>query len=328
MKKEFSISNDKVLLNFSAKYCTNFESVLESEGFRRVLDVYLKKSEKNVTLSYRFLTDSLGSKDRHFIKRELLKLFKWLTIMDANEIIEIESNYRAIFEDNQEFIKVIEDLYLFWRRLERYTIIHTDKVRQGIAAMNFTEANSEFAKLILRLYRRIEENILGVSPKVFRQIPAGGNCSLMINSLLWPVPNCYEILEDISFIDSILLEAPFITYPKKNTRNGIFKEIKHNPLEYAHITKEHWFCYPAKVGELLAYVYFHRDFMEHGVTLCNLFEMAKVEECRGRKPDMIYVFGATDEDEELKTVFYDDKDNNIMLGYVNYSDEKDAINTA
>lgn len=323
MKKEFSISNDKVLLNFSAKYCTNFESVLDSEGFRRVLDVYLKKSEKNVTLSYRFLTDSLGSKDRHFIKRELLKLFKWLTIMDANEIIEIESNYRAIFEDNQEFIKVIEDLYLFWRRLERYTIIHTDKVRQGIAAMNFTEANSEFAKLILRLYRRIEENILGVSPKVFRQIPAGGNCSLMINSLLWPVPNCYEILEDISFIDSILLEAPFITYPKKNTRNGIFKEIKHNPLEYAHITKEHWFCYPAKVGELLAYVYFHRDFMEHGVTLCNLFEMAKVEECRGRKPDMIYVFGATDEDEELKTVFYDDKDNNIMLGYVNYSDEID-----
>ena len=63
--------------------------------------------------------------------------------------------------------------------------------------------------------------------------------------------------------------------------------------------------------------------MEHGVTLCNLFEMAKVEECRGRKPDMIYVFGATDEDKELKTVFYDDEENNIMLGYVNYSDEID-----
>ncbi len=43
--------------------------------------------------------------------------------------------------------------------------------------------------------------------------------------------------------------------------------------------------------------------MEHGVTLCNLFEMAKVEECRGRKPDMIYVFGATDEDKELKQYF-------------------------
>ena len=33
MKKEFSISNDKVLMNFSARYCNNFESLLESEGF-------------------------------------------------------------------------------------------------------------------------------------------------------------------------------------------------------------------------------------------------------------------------------------------------------
>ena len=115
-------------MNFSAKYCTNFESVLDSEGFRRVLDVYLKKSEKNVTLSYRFLSDSLGSNDSHFIKTELLKLFKWLTIMDANEILEIESNYKAIFQDKQEFIKVVEDLYLFWRRLERYTIIQNDKI--------------------------------------------------------------------------------------------------------------------------------------------------------------------------------------------------------
>ena len=44
MKKEFSISNDKVLMNFSTRYCNNFESLLESEGFRRVLSVYLKRS--------------------------------------------------------------------------------------------------------------------------------------------------------------------------------------------------------------------------------------------------------------------------------------------
>ena len=30
MKKEFSISNDKVLMNFSARYCNNFESLLEN----------------------------------------------------------------------------------------------------------------------------------------------------------------------------------------------------------------------------------------------------------------------------------------------------------
>ena len=43
MKKEFSISNDKVLLNFSAKYCTNFESVLDSEGFRCIFKEVRKK---------------------------------------------------------------------------------------------------------------------------------------------------------------------------------------------------------------------------------------------------------------------------------------------
>jgi hypothetical protein len=62
--------------------------------------------------------------------------------------------------------------------------------------------------------------------------------------------------------------------------------------------------------------------MSHGITLCNLFEMAKREECRGRKPDIVYVFGATDDD-KLKTVFYDDDENNIMVGYVNYSHEID-----
>ena len=323
MKKEFSISNDKVLINFSAKYCTNYETLLDCEGFRRVLDVYLKNAERKRTLSYRYLTEKLGTKDIYKIRRELTKLFKWLTIMDAKEIVEVENSYEELFVDKQQFIKVIEDLYLYWRRMEKYTIIQTDKIRQGLAAMNFTDANTAFTKLILKLYRKVEENILGVSPQVFRQIPAGGNCSIMINRVLWPIPSEYEVLEEINFIDSILIEAPFITYPKKNTRNGIFTEIKENPLKYTHMNKEHWFCYPAKVGELLAYVYFHRDFMEHGITLCNLFEMARVDECRGRKPDMIYVFGAKDEQEELKTVFYDDKDNDIMLGYVNYSDEID-----
>lgn len=322
MKKEFSISNDKVLMNFSTRYCNNFESLLESEGFRRVLSVYLKKSEKKRTLSYRYLIKSLNTTDITSLREDITKIFKWLTIMDVKEVVELNPRYSELLSNKEEFINVIEDFYLFWRRLERYTIIQNDKVSQGLAAMNFTEANSAFEKLILKFYRKIEQNVLGRTPQVFRQITAGGNCSIMINKLLWPIPKGYESLEDINFIDCILLEPPFITYPKKNTRNGMFSEVNNNPLKYAHINKEHWFCYPAKVGELIAYIYFHRDFMNHGITLCNLFEMAKREECRGRQPDIVYVFGIND-GEELKTVFYDDEENNIMLGYVNYSEEID-----
>ncbi|MEN8077164.1 hypothetical protein ABFP60_09385 [Clostridioides difficile] len=322
MKKEFSISNDKVLMNFSARYCNNFESLLESEGFRRVLNVYLKKAEKKRTLSYRYLIKSLNTTELSIIREDITKVFRWLTIIDAKEVIELNSKYEELLSNKEEFVNVIEDFYLFWRRLERYTVIQNDKISQGLAAMNFTEANSSFEKLILKFYRKIEQNVLGRNPQVFRQITAGGNCSIMVNKLLWPIPSGYEVLEDVNFIDCILLEPPFITYPKKNTRNGMFTEVKENPLRYSHINKEHWFCYPAKVGELIAYIYFHRDFMNHGITLCNLFEMAKREECRGRRPDIVYVFGINDS-EALKTVFYDDEENNIMLGYVNYSEEID-----
>ena len=322
MKKEFSISNDKVLMNFSTRYCNNFESLLESEGFRRVLSVYLKKSEKKRTLSYRYLVNSLNTTEISSLREDITKIFKLLTIIDTKEIVELNPRYSDILSNKEEFINLIEDFYLFWRRLERYTIIQNDKISQGLAAMNFTEANSAFEKLILKFYRKIEQNVLGRNPKVFRQITAGGNCSIMINKLLWPIPNGYEVLEDINFIDCILLEPPFIIYPKKNTRNGMFSEVHNNPLKYTHINKEHWFCYPAKVGELIAYIFFHRDFMNHGITLCNLFEMAKREECRGRRPDIVFVFGIND-GEDLKTVFYDDDENNIMLGYINYSEEID-----
>ena len=322
MKKEFSISNDKVLMNFSTRYCNNFESLLESEGFRRVLSVYLKKSEKKRTLSYRYLIKALNTTEITSLREDITKIFKWLTIIDVKEIIELNPRYSELLSNKEEFINVIEDFYLFWRRLERYTIIQNDKVSQGLAAMNFTEANSAFEKLILKFYRKIEQSVLGRTPQVFRQITAGGNCSIMINKMLWPIPKGYELLEDINFIDCILLEPPFITYPKKNTRNGMFSEVHNNPLKYANINKDHWFCYPAKVGELIAYIYFHRDFMNHGITLCNLFEMAKREECRGRRPDIVYIFGIND-GEQLKTVFYDDEENNIMLGYINYSEEID-----
>jgi hypothetical protein len=323
MRKEFSISNDKIIINFTAKYCKTFESLLESEGFRRVLDVYLKQAQKKKNLSYNYLSNGLKEDDIAGLRKDLAKVFKCLTVMSAGEIIDTNPKYEELLSNKEGFIRVVEDFYLFWRRLERYTLIHSGKVEQGLAAMSFTEANDRFSNLVLSLYRKVEKNVLGVAPKVFRELPAGGNASIMINKVVWPVPKGYEILEDIPFVDSILLEAPFITYPKRNTRDGMFTEIDENPLRAANINKDHWFCYPAKVGELLAYIYFHRDFMEHGITLCNLFEMARKEECRGRKPDIVYVYGATDDGQELKTVFYDDVKNDIMLGYINHSEKID-----
>ncbi|NFI95244.1 phosphoenolpyruvate carboxykinase [Clostridium botulinum] len=324
MKKEFSMSNDKVMINFTTKYCNNIDSVLESEGFRRVLTSYLEKSKRKNTLTYRFLTDSLESNDTSKICKALIKAIKFLTIMSVEEIVELSPGFEVLLTNKDSFIRFVEEFYSYWRRLERYTIIHRYKLRKGLAAMSFTEANAEFSVIILKLYRKVEKNVLGYQPKVYRQIPAGGNACIMIHQMDWPIPKGYEALEEIPFIDNILLETPFITYPKRNTRDGVFSEINENPLKYTNINKEHWFCYPAKIGESLAYIYFHRDYMEHGITLCNLFEMARTEEIRGRRPDIVFVFGANDENgKDLKTVFYNDDKNDIMLGYINHSDKID-----
>ena len=63
--------------------------------------------------------------------------------------------------------------------------------------------------------------------------------------------------------------------------------------------------------------------MSQGIALCNLFELAREEEYKNRKPDIIYVYGVKDYDTEMKTVFYDDKENNMIVGYANYGEDID-----
>lgn len=331
MQKEFSLSSGKAMINFTAKYCDNADALLNSYGFRKVLGAYLEKTKKKGSNLYKYLEESLGdstlqnevvSRDE-IISDNLVEAFKLLMVLNGDELCSINSKYKALLSNRDIFILVIEDLYNFWRKLERYTIVQNSKREEGLQNVSFIDANNEFSKLVLSVYRKVEENISGTKPQIYRQLPAGGNAGLILNNINWPSPEEYGCLNNIPFIDSIVLDPPFITYPKKNTRDGLFKETFENPLKDCSINVDHWFCYPAKVGSLLAFIYFHRDFMAHGVTLCNLFEIAKEQEYKNRKPDMIYVFGAHDESQEPKTIFYDDKKNNLMLGYVSYDESID-----
>lgn len=321
MQKEFSLSSGKAMINFTAKYCDSPEALLNSYGFKTVLEAYIKKISRTETNVYKYLNNYL--KDENNFSGNIIDTFKLLMVMKASEVRRLNTIYNELLTDKDMFISFIEDLYNFWRKLERYTIVQNDKLGNGLQNVSFISANNDFSNLILTVYRTVEENVLDEKPRIYRQLPAGGNAGLILNSVPWPCPDGYEALIDIPFIESIMLDPPFITYPKKNKRDGIFSETPGNPLADSEINPDHWFCYPAKVGTLLAYIYFHRDFMAHGVTLCNLFELAAENEYKGKKPDLIYVFGARDDCEKPKTVFYDDKENNIMLGYISYDESID-----
>lgn len=200
MKKEFSMSNDKVMINFTAKYCNSFEAILESDGFRRILEVYLRRAKKKNSVAYRYLSKTLDTDSLIDIRRDLTVVIKYLTVMSVEEIIEISDSYSKLLEDRDKFVVFIEDFYLFWRKLERYTIVHRYKVQQGLAAVSFTEANANFSTLILSLYRKIEQHVAGYQPKVYRQIPAGGNACIMIHEMEWVRPNGYEALEEVPLL--------------------------------------------------------------------------------------------------------------------------------
>lgn len=316
--KEFSQTNDNVLMNFSVKYCQTENELLQSAGFQKVLKNYVRSLEKNERNLFLHFHDICGDD----LVETFIKLFKLLIALGLDEIKDSSEVFSRIFKNRVELLEFIEGLYNYWRHLERYAVIFTKEKTNGIQRVNFIEGTNNFNNLVLKTYRRISANITGETPNVYRQLAAGVNAGLIVNEMEWELPSGYECLENIPFIESIILRPPFICYPKRNKRTGTYPEIQYNPLADIATNPGHWFCYPAKVGESLAYVYFHRDYMAHGIALCNLFELAKVDEYRGKKPDIIYVFGARS-DSEKESKFYHDLENDIYIGIAYHTDEID-----
>lgn len=55
MKKEFSLSTGKAMINFTAKYCDTAEALFNSYGFKRVLQAYMEKIKKRETNVYKYI---------------------------------------------------------------------------------------------------------------------------------------------------------------------------------------------------------------------------------------------------------------------------------
>jgi hypothetical protein len=323
MHKEFYLNSGKAMINFTAKYCNTAEKLFNSHGFNTVLQAYLAKIKRKESNIYRYINISIEEENADIIIKHIIKAFKLLMVLNVEEVRKLNGKYEKLLEDKERFISFIEELYGFWRKIERYTIVQNSKISDGLQSVSFIDANNQFSQLILDTYRKVEESVLGDKPKVYRQLPVGGNAGLILNDIKWTYPKEYLCLQNVPFIQSILLDPPFIIYPKKNKRDGTFTECFENPLKNSNINADHWLCYPAKVGSLLAYIYFHRNYMAHGLSLCNLFELASQEEYKEKKQDIVYVFGIRDTSNEIKTVFYDDKENEIMLGYVNHNEKID-----
>lgn len=320
MKESFILSKKNAVLNFTKYYCTSNVELLESEAFYLIVDVhfkYLKRKEKPLYYSLK----SLEADETELIN-DLVILFKLLLTLEVNEIKAVNLKLEKYLDHKDQVLEFVETLYDYWRSLERYALVFNTRTQKGIQNSQFIHAHDEFQRLILDTYRSISERIMSRTYKVYRQLIAGVNAGIILNEYsLSHEKGVYDILRPIPIIESIILHPPFITYPSRNKRDGIFKEVAINPLQDVDIDSDDFLCYPAKVGRYFALIYFHRDFMSMGVTLANLFELAEVDYVENNKPDIIYVFGV--KDEEAKTCFYNDKEADILVGYASYSEEFD-----
>lgn len=307
MRDALYIHDQLALINFSAFYPQTTDEILSHDSFRYFLDTYLTRLSKSDPDTYHWLVQAEPQ------SKALPKIIRFLKLMMVLDMKEIDSPY---LKDIPKLTSLIEDAYNVWRTLQRCSFIKVSSSMSGQVA-NFIDADTRYNSLVLSLYRGVQEKLQGHKNRVYRQLQAGTNASMVLRDIKWPLIEGYECLKGIPFAESILLRTPLLLHPKGTKRYGSFQPTDVDPFKGLEMDREQWFCYPAKVGQLLIFIYVHYDFTFSGISNANLFELADRDEVLKRKPDGIMLFGLRDGSEE--TVYHYDKKQAIWSAKVSYS---------
>lgn len=307
MKETLYLTNDLAIVNYSAGYAQNGDMLLNSTTFSNYVHNYIDYLKETHEDLYYF---AVNGKTPREATNDILRLFRMLRIFKLDEIESVYLN------DKKRLLEFVEEMYNFWKKHQRFSVASVGN-GNAMTDMSFVAADSNFNNLILGLFRSIEEQIMGRKNKVYRQLQAGTNSAISVRKNKTKLSAKYDKLKDIEFINSVMLRTPMLLHPKSNKRTGMFTEIDNNPIEEFTGTPDEWFCYPCKIGTLLAFIYFHRDFISSAVSLANLFELANADECT-KKPDLIVLFG--NEDGKDQTTFHYDKEEDVWVGCVSYNE--------
>lgn len=306
-------SKKSIFLDFNTQYCTTTNELLNSETFYKILKSFIHQTKKKRPSWWEEYEEigclHGGSGD---IANHLIHVFKLITVFPIEEISD------DLLTKKDLLLILIEELYNYWRHFERYAFIINNGQKRGLQKISFMNAENAFSNLVLLTYRLISEKIMGNSYRVYRQVSAGSNASFILQNSDEVFNGEYESLNSIRLIHTIILHAPFIVYPQNTKRKGVFKEVEFNPIKNLSFNKKEWFCFPLKVGNHRARVFFHRDYMNLGLTLANLFEIDLNSE--DSQVDLILVYGGNSE-KINESVFYEDTHNSCFVGYVPYGEE-------
>ena len=313
--RQFIIQTDRVI-------CTTPVELIRSDMFRHVMALYVRELKQHESP----LVEALGiAGDPGAAVEFMTELLSGLCARPLEELASSQPSWAHFTTPGAKnaLHEFVEGLYDYWRRFYRFMVLRSEPGTEGHDRRPyraFNEIMEGFTHLVRSTYRDLCENIVGDHPRIYRQVAAGCNVGLIAVPKEPGLDSAYAgIVDGVPFIRQVLIAPPLIIDPPMNTRTGEFKRVDVNPLEGLSINREEWLCYPAQVGPLIIYVYFHQRFMGLGCALSNLFELA-TDAHIGNGPDAMFMFGVPPEAMscfgELPTVFYDDEETGMITAAI------------
>lgn len=166
--------------------------MLNSDSFLELTKSFINYHKKDSTRVYAYIEQFFINSSVDSLARELTDILKLLTVMNIEEISTKINKYHNLEKQKDGLLKIVEEFYNYWRNLERYSIIEQNENSIGVGVVNFVETNEKLKNMILQAYRRVEMSILGVWPKVYRQVPAAADASIMIRNFNKNYPKTYQ----------------------------------------------------------------------------------------------------------------------------------------
>jgi hypothetical protein len=320
--KRFVQEQKQLIIHTEGMICSTAKQLFESREFNRIVALYVKKFVKHSSYVQDIRDRGLFKKSDGLYITELLRM---LAEHPLDEVAKLQPDAQELLDPQprKSLLIFVEELYNFWRTFDRFMILYSEPGPSSFEQRPYRSFNATMGtltNLIRGVYRDICENITGDHPRIYRQVPAGCNVGLIAVPRSCTMPAEYStLLGEVSFIRQVLINPPMIIDPPMNKREGQFTRITRNPIADLSFVRDSWLCYPAQVGPLVIFIYFHQRYMSLGCSLANLFEIATDEQI-AKGPDAIYAYGVPPESlkeyGKLPTVFYDDEENGILVGAI------------
>ncbi len=326
--KRFDAEGTQIIIHTEGAVCGSKRELTHSNVFYRVLCLYVAALRRRRSP----LLDLLGLSQEEDGGgcSSLLALLRPLSENTLDQVAGMVPDARRFLEPGRRraLHEFVEGLYDFWRAFDRFMVVQSEPGPSGSDQRPyrvFNETIETLAHLVRSVYRDLCENITGDHPRVYRQVAAGCKVGLIAVPEDCPLPARYrELLGRVPFVRQVWVAPPMIIDPPMNKRTGQFRKVERNPLDGLSIDPNQWICYPAVVGPLVVFVYFHQRFIGLGCSLANLFELATTEQIR-KGPDAVYLFGVPSEAMsgfgDLPTIFYEDRDNDLLVAAVPREDQ-------